>query len=185
MLMRKILFEDDSDIFSVSDAFESSMLLPIMKNLQDKAENGWDDYDEVYHCMQLIHAAEERENIRMSFHTFHRNEICLGILLISEGAIGGLPYFKDQLDEEMTSGAVVLNYFHICPEGRGVGSKWVKEILMPYLKEQRIRKILVKSSHPKAFSFYERLGRQIGKYTTMSDTGRFEREGRIYELPVR
>lgn len=182
--MRKILFEDTSDIFSVSDTFEGTMLLPIIKNLQDKAEHGWDDYDEVFHCMQLIHAAEEREDIRMSFHTFHRDGVCYGILLISEGEIGGLPYFKDQLEEELTESAIVLNYFHICPEGRGVGRKWVQLILMPYLKEQGIKKILVKSSHPKAFSLYERLGRQIGEYTSMSDTGKFEREGRIYELLV-
>ena len=182
--MRKILFENASDRFTVSDTFESTMLLPIIKNLQDKAEHSWDDYDEVYHCMQLIREAGEREDIRMNFHTFHRNGACLGILLISEGAIGGLPYFKDRLEEDLTDGAVVLNYFHICPEGRGVGSRWVQDILMPYLRGQGFRRILVKSSHPKAFSLYERLGRQIGTYTTRSDTGRFEREGRIYELPV-
>lgn len=83
--MRKILFENASDCFSVSDTFESTMLLPIIKNLQDKASHNWDDYDEVYHCMQLIRAAEERDDIQMHFHTFHRNGECLGILLISGG----------------------------------------------------------------------------------------------------
>jgi hypothetical protein len=40
--------------FGISKEFQSQYLTPIIQNLLFKAENQWDDYDEVYHCNRLI-----------------------------------------------------------------------------------------------------------------------------------
>jgi hypothetical protein len=42
----------------------------------------------------------------------------------------------------------------------------------------------LKTSHPKAFPLYERLGPVIANYTIPSDNGLYQRTGRIYRLPL-
>lgn len=80
---------------------------------------------------------------------------------------------------------VIFNYFHIASEGRGNGSFWLKEVILKYYQGKGMKKAYVKSSHPKVFPLYQRLGSQIGSYTSFSDNQLFERQGKVFELPFR
>lgn len=57
--MEWLLHEDKGFNYYVADAFESNMLVPIIKNMLYKAENEWDDYNEAYHCCQFIEAVRK------------------------------------------------------------------------------------------------------------------------------
>ncbi|NRZ12029.1 hypothetical protein [Clostridium beijerinckii] len=50
----KIISKTNGISFGVSSEFKSEYLAPIIQNLLFKAENEWDDYNEVYHCCKLI-----------------------------------------------------------------------------------------------------------------------------------
>ena len=41
--------------FKVSNEFKGEYLVPIIDNLKVKYRDFYDDYDEVYHCNQLVH----------------------------------------------------------------------------------------------------------------------------------
>ena len=54
--------------FGISTEFKSEYLTPIIQNLLFKAENAWDDYDEIYHCCKLIESVKNNRNMTMDFH---------------------------------------------------------------------------------------------------------------------
>lgn len=54
--------------FGISKEFQSQYLTSIIQNLLFKAENQWDDYDEVYHCNRLIQDVKKTKNMNMDFH---------------------------------------------------------------------------------------------------------------------
>lgn len=78
---------------------------------------------------------------------------------------------------EMTCVYINKNY-------RGIGSTWLKNIIFPHLKSYNIQNIYVKSSHKKAFSFYEKFGRKVGTYCFKSDNNKYERLGNIYLINI-
>ena len=50
--------------------------------------------------------------------------------------------------------------------------------------DQGYTAVYLKTSHPKAFPLYDRLGTVSGNYTFPSDNGEHMRVGRIYRLPL-
>lgn len=168
--------------FGISKEFQSQYLTPIIQNLLFKAENQWDDYDEVYHCNRLIQGVKKAKNMNMDFHIMKKNEKYLGIVLITGGSIDYSLFFKEQIDiEEKENEVLIFNYFHISKEGRGNGEVWFKNIIK-YYKEKNYKAIYLKSSHPKVFSMYRRLGKEIGEYSSKSDNDLFERKGKIFKI---
>lgn len=170
--------------FGISSEFNGKYLAPIIKNLLYKAENEWDDYDEVYHCCKLIEKIKSSENMKMDFHIMKKDEKYLGIALVSSGILDYPLFFREpvQIDEE-DQDVLIFNYFHISQEGRGNGEIWLKNI-MQYYKSKQYKAIYLKSSHPKVFSMYRRLGAEIGEYSGRSDNGLFERKGKIFKIEL-
>lgn len=167
--------------FGVSKEFQSQYLTPIIQNLLFKSENQWDDYDEVYHCNRLINWVKKNKDMNMDFHIMKKDEKYLGIALVTSGKIDYSLFFKEEIDiEEKDSEILIFNYFHISKEGRGNGEVWFKNIIK-YYKEKNYKAIYLKSSHPKVFSMYNRLGKEIGQYSSKSDNELFERQGKIFK----
>ena len=50
-----------------SNKFKSEYLTLIIQNLLFKAENEWDDYNEVYKCYKLIPDVKSNKNMSMDF----------------------------------------------------------------------------------------------------------------------
>lgn len=91
-------------------------------------------------------------------------------------------FFKEQIDiEEKDNEVLIFNYFHISKEGRGKGEAWFKNIIK-YYNKKNYKAIYLKSSHPKVFSMYNRLGKEIGQYYSKSDNDLFERKGRVFKI---
>ena len=170
--------------FEVSKEFQSQYLTPIIQNLLFKAENQWDDYDEVYHCSRLIQGVKKNKDMNMDFHIMKKDEKYFGIALITSGKIDYSLFFKEQIDiEEKDNEVLIFNYFHISKEGRGKGEAWFKNIIK-YYNKKNYKAIYLKSSHPKVFSMYTRLGKQIGQYSSKSDNNLFERRGKIFKISL-
>lgn len=168
--------------FGVSSEFKSEYLTPIIQNLLFKAENEWDDYNEVYHCCKLIESVKNNKNMNMDFHIMKKDGKCLGVALISSGIFDYKIFFKEpiQINEE-DKDVLIFNYFHIAQEGRGNGEIWLKNIIK-YYKSKYYKAIYLKSSHPKVFSMYNRLGIEVGEYSSYSDNKLFERKGKIFKI---
>lgn len=178
MLLRK---KEDLQ-FMLFDTFKGEFLSPLIDNLKIKFTNEYDDYNEVYHCNQLIHQLQELPNIHLDYHVLYKNNECVGLALICTGNLKSKYFFsKDNVIED-TKEAIILNYFHISPSARGNGAYWLKEIIMPYYKDLGKTTIYLKSSHQKAFSLYERLGKRIGEYSSWSDNHQYSREGAIFKI---
>ncbi|MED3728744.1 hypothetical protein HPB58_14500 [Priestia filamentosa] len=179
----KILSKFNGNEFSVSSEFNSNYLIPIIKNLLFKAKKDWDDYDEVYHCCHLIEEVKTRKDMNMDFHIMKRDREHLGIALANTGLLDFNIFFKEPIQvKEDIYDILILNYFHICQEGRGNGERWLRDVIIPYYKTKGYRAIYMKSSHPRAFSMYARLGSEIGGYISYSDNKLFKREGKVFKI---
>ncbi|QKY68720.1 hypothetical protein [Lentibacillus sp. CBA3610] len=88
------------------------------------------------------------------------------------------------LVNENINEVLIFNYFHISQEGRGNGERWLKKVIMPYYKLKEYKAIYLKSSHPKSFSLYSRLGVEIGSYESNSDNHLMTRKGKIFKIPL-
>lgn len=53
---------------------------------------------------------------------------------------------------------------------------WFKNIIKYY------KAIYLKSSHPKVFSMYNRLGKEVGEYSSKSDNDLVEGKGKIFKI---
>jgi len=172
--------------FGVATEFDSKYLTPLIQNLQYKVENEWDDYNEVYHCCNLMEKVRKNTDMHMDYHVMVKDENYVGIALVTRGQIEYDTFFKEPLPilENNTNNVLILNYFHISIEGRGNGQRWLKEIIMPYYQSRNYKTIYVKSSHQKVFSLYSRLGEVIGEYSSSSDNQLFERTGKIFKVTL-
>ncbi|MEH7124655.1 hypothetical protein V7127_15635 [Bacillus sp. JJ1773] len=171
--------------FGVATQFDSKYLTPIIQNLLLKAENEWDDYNEVYHCCQLIENVRKNKNMKIDFHVMMEDKNYLGIALVTSGIIDYKVFFKEPISiSQNDKDVLIFNYFHISQEGRGNGQIWFRDIIMPYYKSKNFKTIYVKSSHQKVFSMYCRLGTEIGEYTSSSDNQLFMRKGKIFKITL-
>ncbi|MGE4276075.1 MAG: hypothetical protein AB7E30_02725 [Lawsonibacter sp.] len=183
--MEHLLRQEGTLEFLVSDTFDGTMLSPMIQNLLVKAENGWDDYDEVFHCCQLVEAVRREARLRMEFHTLRREGRVVGVGLMTGGQITCSLFFPAHLlPPEPREGQLVFNYFHVAPGERGVGSRWLQEVILPYCKAQGNRAVYVKSSHPRVFSLYARLGTEVGSYSAHSDNNLFHRPGKLFRIDL-
>lgn len=183
--MHSLLKKEKELEFWVADTFSGKMLSPIIKNTLYKAENGWDDYDEVYYCCRLIENVKKNPDMTMDFHYITCGENVIGLGLISYGKIDTSLFFHtDFQPQEPLDKILIFNYFHVAPEGRGNGEHWLRDIILPSYNGKGYEACYVKSSHPKVFSLYGRLGQQVGEYSCKSDNGLYIREGKIFRIPL-
>ena len=179
----EIISKIDGIDFGVTTKFKSEYIKPRIQNLLFKAENGWDDYNEVYHCCKLIESVKNCENMNMDFHVMIKDKKYLGIALVSSGILDYKRFFKEPiLINEDAKDVLIFNYFHISKEGRGNGETWLRDIIIQYYKSKQYKTMYLKSSHLKVFSMYRRLGIEIGEYTSSSDNKLFERKGKIFKI---
>ena len=183
--MEQLLAERQGLQALLSYRFRGEMLSPIIENLLLKARTDWDDYDEVYHCCQRIHTVEETSSLHMAFHTLRQEARTVGIGLMTGGAVRSSLFFPEGLLPPASEGRIlVFNYFHISPDARGVGEWWLRDVILPRYRALGYAAVYVKSSHPKVFSLYQRLGEAVGQYRAFSDSGRFVRPGKLFRLPL-
>lgn len=183
--MEWLLDENKEFRYCVADTFESNMLVPIIRNMLYKAENGWDDYNEVYHCCRFIEVIRKNPSAKMNFHYVKKGEDTIGVGLITYGDINTLPSFP--VDFHLTSSTdkiLLFSYFHVSPEGRGIGEHWLRDIILPYYAGKGFESVYVKSSHPRVFSLYKRLGERVASYKSESDNGLYQREGEIFRISL-
>lgn len=183
--MERLLGRRGDMEFWCSDTFHPTMLLPILHNLEAKTSEGWDDYNEAYHCCRLIESVRRDPELTMEFHTIRKGGEVLGVSLMTRGNILQPLFFPaDLAPQESPDGLLVFNYFHIAPQGRGNGRFWLREILLPHYQKQGFQAVYVKSSHPRSFSLYASLGKQVGAYTSHSDNGLHTRTGVLFRIPL-
>ena len=93
----EIIHKKNDIDFGVSTEFNSKYLTPIINNLLFKAENEWDDYNEVYHCSSLIENVRKSKYMNMDFHIMRKDEKYLGIALVTKGTIDYKTFFKEPI----------------------------------------------------------------------------------------
>ena len=184
--MTTVLYEKNGFEFCFSDSFEGKFLLSLLENMKEKILNeAWDDYNELHHCCKIIHDFSQQPGVVMDFHTLRKDNEQLGMVMMTHGAIDRNIYacsglsISDPMDQ-----VALLSYFHISPAGRGNGTFWLRDLIMPFYADQGYTAIYLKTSHPKAFPLYDRLGAVIGNYTFPSDNAVHMRVGRIYRIPL-
>ena len=184
--MTTVLYTKDDLEFCVSDTFEGVYLTSLLDNMKEKlVQGGWDDYNEVHHCCKIIHDLSRTPGLTIDYHFLRRSGQHLGMVMMTHGDVSPDIYRSSGLIlSDPIREVVLLNYFHIAPEGRGNGTFWLRDLLMPLYASKGYSTIYLKTSHPRAFHLYDRLGTVIGNYTFPSDNGVYQRTGRIYRLPL-
>lgn len=178
----EVLLERGHERFVLDKKFDFKYLSPIGYYVQWKLEsNNWDDYNELYHATKLIEHLKKDANLWFDTHALIRNDSILGVLLIVGGKIKSL---ENKYPIEKEDQSLLLKYFHIIEKGKGHGSFWINDVVIPYYREKGYKHIYVNSSHQASFPFYKRLGSFITSYVQMSDHYLHEREGNCFSISL-
>ncbi|MBL3656353.1 hypothetical protein [Fulvivirga sediminis] len=166
---------DEGENFVIYKAFDSRLFSPIGKYVNWKLENSWDDYNELYHAINYIESLKNLEGIWYEIHTIEKDGDIKGVVTIVGGDLNKL-----RVDKADAKNTILLKYFHIIEKGKGYGSYWLKSVIMPYYYDQGFREILISSSHPKSFNFYNKIGEEVDTYYKTSDNGLYERISKTF-----
>ena len=86
--------------FKVSNEFKGEYLVPIIDNLKVKYRDFYDDYDEVYHCNQLVHILKDDPNVNVDYHVMYKYDQCVGLAMVTTGNIDSSKYFDKPVFEQ-------------------------------------------------------------------------------------
>lgn len=176
----EVLQEIDTVKFTLNKRFDYKLLAPIGDYVNWKMNNNqWDDYNELFHVSKLIENLKQDPEIWLDTHNIIQNNNVIGVLLIVGGNIKKIEG-KYDIENEMQS--LILKYFHIIEKGKGLGSNWLRSVIIPYYREQGYKQIYVNSSHSKSFPFYRKFGTLIASYEQLSDTNKFTRKGECFKI---
>jgi GNAT superfamily N-acetyltransferase len=169
-----------------------TLLNPVKKFNEEKIQLGmYDDWNEYLHdkntYTQIAEKIEAGENYNLyAYYIEYNNEIIATVFFINSKETIENIVKNSKLETEVNyKSSVQLSGFHITKEHRGIGMRWLKERVFPNLIENGYNTVYVKSSHYKAFSFYEKLGYKIGKYIGISDNKLYQRLGNIYVINIK
>lgn len=176
----KVLQEIDNIKFTLNQNFNYSLLTPVGDYVNWKISNDqWDDYNELFHVSKLIESLSQNLDLWFDTHNIIKNNKIIAVLLIVGGNIKRIEG-KYELEEH----SLLLKYLHIIEKGKGLGSYWLQNIIIPYYKKQGFKQIYVNSSHQKSFPFYKKFGTSIASYEQMSDNNKFKRKGECFKINI-
>lgn len=164
------------DFNTMKDNLEK-ILEPTRLHVINKKENNmYDDWDEYEHDKNnynnLLKRIENGDNIEINAYCAEINGKVIGHVFM----ITGETYVREFLDKinykkniENIENYGVVGAFVIQKEYRGIGFKMMYEHALPEILKKQIKKVLVSSSHAKAFAVYNRSGEVIHEGFNLSD----------------
>ncbi|MFT4303197.1 MAG: hypothetical protein ACMXYG_01410 [Candidatus Woesearchaeota archaeon] len=172
---------EDSENYTLQNL--QKLLEPIKINTkQKKHDNQWDNYNEYKHANKWLKRITTEKGNFLTIYTYKQQNKLLGIAFTCEGIILHDFINKYKLKPNNLSKTTKFGPFHIIKSARGVGTKWMTEIIFPYLKKRGFNEIFIETSHKKAFSLYQRLGKEVAEYTKSSDNGKLIRKGKVFKI---
>ena len=168
------------------------VLKPVEKFNKEKLDSGiWDDWNEYLHDKKTYSQIAQEINNGEKYNLYvyyieYNNEVIGTVFFINnKNTIENILQKCNLKGEDIDyQSSIQLTSFHIAKEHRGIGLKWLKEIIFLDLIEMGYINVFVKSSHYKAFTFYERLGEKVGEYIGISDNKQYQRLGNIYKCKL-
>lgn len=153
------------------------ILEPTKLHVINKKENNmYDDWDEYEHdkakYSNLLKKIEEGEDIEIDVFCAEVNGKIIGHVFMVKGE----KYIREFLDKinyekeiKNVNQYAVMEAFVIQKKYRGIGFKMIYDYTLPKILEKGIRKLLISSSHAKAFAAYDRAGEVIYEGFHLSD----------------
>ncbi len=179
--MTKELYSNSELRFCLSDEFKMEYLEPVGKYVNWKLQNGWDDYNELYHATEYFTKAMANKNVWIHSHLMmNKSDLACVALIVG----GNLKSVENRIEIQNEEKSLLLKYFHIVDKGKGNGQKWLKEIIFPFYKNLEYQHFYIGSSHPKSFALYEKFGHCIYDYNLLSDNNLHERIGKIFRIDL-
>lgn len=169
----------------------NKLMYPVIRYGEEKIENNmYDDWNEYKHTRKMINELQqklkEKQDLKIDIYYMEENNLVIGICFF----INGKNYMESFLEKiknysyKTIDNTIQLTCFHILKEYRGIGTKWLKDIIFPDLIKNNVKEVYVKSSHNKALNFYQKLGQQVGQYVGISDNELYQRLGYIYRINI-
>ncbi|MEQ8414271.1 MAG: hypothetical protein RIB71_07380 [Imperialibacter sp.] len=165
--------------FLLSKVFHSEFLAPTGYYVQWKLANDWDDYNELTHATHFFNQLQKKAILGVDSHLLMKGEELKGALFMVHGE---LVTIESRYPIPEPEKSLILKYFHIMERGQGIGQRWLKEVIIPYYGKLSFTDIYLSSSHPKSFGFYEKFGKEIASYSSLSDNGLMTREGKCFRI---
>lgn len=160
----------DDLTFHIHTGFDKKFFSPIRSYVDWKLQNNWDDYDELTHSLDFIYQLI-RNKSWFNIHTLEKQNEVKGVLTIVSADNDDMEHLNNRKVEQ----TILLKYFHVVQKGAGLGSHWLRSVIMPYYHKKGYSHILVSSSHPKSFNFYRKFGSELKTFTKPSDNNKFQR----------
>lgn len=168
------------------------ILEPTKLHVINKRENNmYDDWDEYEHDKikynNLLKRIENGEDLEINVFCADINGKIVGHVFM----VKGKQYIVDFLDRINYKGHIknieqyaVLEAFVIQKEYRGIGFKMIYDYTLPNILKTGVKKILVSSSHAKAFAAYDRAGEVIYEGYHLSDHKIYYRLSKRWEIDI-
>lgn len=153
------------------------ILEPTKLHVINKKENNmYDDWDEYEHDKikynNLLKKIEDGEDLEINIFCAEINGKIIGHVFM----VRGEQYIRDFLNRinykkniKNVEQYAVVEAFVIQKEYRGIGFKMIYDHTLPNILKNGVKKILVSSSHAKAFAAYDRAGEIIYEGFHLSD----------------
>ncbi len=184
-LVKEKIEIDNMDKFSKLQ----TLMFPVKKFINEKKKAGmYDDYDEYKNSLKWFQDRKElilnenKDNV--TAYCIKDNKKVVGIIFSVTGYSVKKLTDRHDIKVDNDSNTCQLICFHIDKNYRGIGKDFLNNYVFRDLKNRDIETVFIKSSHFKAFSLYEKLGKVVGIYFGLSEHKLYKRQGNIYEVKL-
>lgn len=188
--MNKKLVEEKIEIDNAENFSKLEKLMSPAKKYvwEKKSYKMYDDYDEYKNSLKWFKDREQlilkdrKDNV--TAYCIKNNKKVIGIIFSVVGCSVTKLIDRHDIEIDKNSNACQLICFHIDRNYRGIGRNFLEKYVFEDLKNRKIDTVFIKSSHQRAFSLYERLGKRVGIYFGLSEHQLYRRQGNVYKIEL-
>lgn len=188
--MNKKLVKEKIEINNIENFSKLEKLMyPVKKYVSEKKRDGmYDDYNEYKNSLKWFQdrkqsILDDNKDI-VTAYCIKDNKKVIGIIFSVTGYSVTKLMDRHDMKVDDDSNTCQLICFHIDKNYRGIGKDFLNNYVFKDLKDRKIGTVFIKSSHHRAFSLYEKLGRRVGVYFGLSEHQLYRRQGNIYQVEL-
>ena len=163
------------------------LMYPVKRYVSEKKQYGmYDDYNEYKNSLKWF---QDRKQLILNDNKDNVTAYCIKnknkVIGIIFSVIGdSVTKLTEVHNIKFNDNECQLICFHIDKRYRGIGKDFLNNYVFKDLKNRNIDTVFIKSSHYRAFSLYEKLGKRVGVYFGLSEHQLYKRQGNIYRIQL-
>lgn len=169
----------------------ASYLSPVEQYCAEKIRKGqYDDWDEAEHTRQWLCGVLDSINTnghgKLNVYYLEKETEIIGAAFALYESRSLLETLKKDGVAPPNERVAQVTCFHIIEKyrGHGIGKAWLETEILRDLQRLGVQAVYIRSSHHRALPLYERLGKKVGNYISVSDHQLYQRYGYIFQIDL-